>query len=126
MDHALHGQENVAGIDLTGHEFAGGQRRVGDSLRPSVAFCFDQDVVFEQSLEVGAGDDLHAAVLGGGRDERDPEIDDEGLAGFGGDEVGEVLVPGDVQQVEVGHFGAQGELGVGQNFGSDERFGGVE
>jgi hypothetical protein len=82
-------------------------------------------VVRYQVLAMGAAQHLQAAVFGRGRDEGNPEIGHQGVAGFFGDEVGQVLVPGNHGWGVAGHVHAQGELRVGENFGADQGFGGV-
>ena len=113
MHHPLHRHQHIARIHLAGDEIAGGQVGVIDAACSLVARRREPQVMRHQPLAMGAWDHLHAAVLCGCADERDPEVDDQGLARFRRDQVGQVLVPWNVHQRKVRHLRAQRKLGMG-------------
>lgn len=76
MHQSLHRYQDVARVHLASDNATGGQVRVSDTSGTLVSRGLDSQIMLYQALKMGARNHLHAAVLLGGADERDPIIDD--------------------------------------------------
>ena len=117
------GQQHAADAHRAEDVLAVGELLVDDALE--VARRSHAALVADQRRPVAAGDDLHAAVLPRGVDQRDPEVDHEGLLGIGL-QVAQVLVPRHDALVLVGPLGADVELRMSQDLRPDHGLDDVE
>ncbi len=120
----LHGHEDVARLHLAGDALAVRQVLVLDAVvRDDPGDAGLQSV--RNALRVGTGDHFQAAVLAPGGGQRDPQVEDHGVADVLG-KVRVVLVPGHVGGVVLGELHPQHRLRMGQDLRPDHGLDGVE
>ena len=117
------GQQHPADAHRAKDVLAVGELLVDDALE--VAGRSHPALVADQRRPVAAGDDLHAAVLARGVDQRNPEVDHEGLRGVGL-QVAQILVPWHDPLVLERPLGADVELRMGQDLRPDHGLDDVE